>query len=545
MDPIRFETHPDRYVHWRLQTDGSAVARLVLDIQEDRPLRPGYVLKLNSYDLGVDLELADVVQRLRFEHPEVRTVIVSSAKDRVFSAGANIHMLASSSHAFKVNFCKYTNETRLALEDASARSGLHTIAACNGTTAGGGYELALACDEILLIDDGSSAVSLPEVPLLGVLPGTGGLTRVIDKRKVRRDRADIFCTLAEGMRGKRAVDWGLVDAVIPRSRFDAEVRRRAEAAAAVAPPQSGPGVALVPLEREDDATGGVHYRYVTVTVDRDKRQARLELRGPDAPAPANAAALHALGADAWALRAWRELDDALLHLRFNEPTCGLVLVETRGDAERVLAWDRALWTLREDWFAREIVLHMARVLRRFDQTARSFFALAQPGACFSGCLLELALASDRVYALDDARRPVQFEFGPLNAGALAMTHGPSRLAARLAATPERVPEILAGGPYDAVAAEDAGIVTFVADEIDWDDEVRVAVEERASLSPDALTGMEASLRCAGAETMESKVFGRLSAWQNWVFQRPNAVGERGALKLYGRPERPSFDWGRT
>jgi benzoyl-CoA-dihydrodiol lyase len=543
MDPIRFATHPDRYAHWKLQVDG-AVARLVLDVQEDRPLRPGYVLKLNSYDLGVDIELADAVQRLRFEHPEVRAVVVVSGKDRVFSAGANIHMLASSNHAFKVNFCKYTNETRLALEDASAGSGIRFIAACNGTTAGGGYELALACDEILLVDDGSSAVSLPEVPLLGVLPGTGGLTRLVDKRKVRRDRADIFCTLAEGIRGKRAIDWGLVDAVIPRSRFEDEVQRRARAAAAAAPGRRGPGVELLPLEREVGADG-VQYRFVGLRLDRAKRQARLEVRGPDTPAPRDAAALRAAGADAWSLRVWREVDDALCHLRFNEDQCGLVLVETRGDADAVLAWDRAVAEMRDDWFAQEIVLHMARVLRRLDQTARSFFALAEPGACFAGSLLELALGSDRVYALDDPKRPVRFAFGPLNAGALPMTHGPSRLAARLAAAPQRVPGVLAGGPYEPEAAEAAGIVTFVADAIDWDDEVRVAIEERVSLSPDALTGMEASLRCAGAETMASKVFGRLSAWQNWVFQRPNAVGERGALKLYGRPERPSFDWGRT
>jgi benzoyl-CoA-dihydrodiol lyase len=344
------------------------------------------------------------------------------------------------------------------------------------------------------------------------------------------------------MRGKRAIEWGLVDAVIPRSKFASEVERRARAAAEAAPPQAGPGVPLPALER-DSTDNSIHYRHVRLQIDRDKRQARLEMHGPDTAAPAGAAALRDLGADAWALRAWREFDDALLHLRFNEPSCGLVLIETRGDAARVRDWDAALGSLRDDWFAREIVLHMARVLRRMDQTARSFFALAGPESCFAGSLLELALASDRVYALDDPR--VQFEFGALNAGALPMTHGPTRLAARLAATPERVPAVLAGGPYDAAAAEQAGIVTFVADAIDWDDEIRVAIEERASLSPDALTGMEASLRCAGPENMDSKVFGRLSAWQNWVFQRPNAVGDRGALKLYGRPERPSFDWGRT
>jgi len=543
MDPIRFETHPDRYAHWKLSCDG-AVARLVMDVQEDRPLRPGYVLKLNSYDLGVDIELADAVQRIRFEHPEVRTVIVTSGKDRVFSAGANIHMLSSSTHAFKVNFCKYTNETRLSLEDASDKSGIRFIAACNGTTAGGGYELAIACDEIVLMDDGSSAVSLPEVPLLGVLPGTGGLTRVVDKRKVRRDRADIFCTLAEGMRGKRAVEWRLVDAVVPRSKFEDEVNKRAQAAAAQSPAQTGPGVALPALDPEITADA-LRYRYVTLAFDRTKRQARITMHGPADAAPATAADLRKRGADAWALRAWRELDHAICHLRFNEPNCGLVILETRGDAEAVLAWDRALWELREDWFGREILLFMARTLRRVDQTARSFFALAEPGSCFAGSLLELSLAADRTYALDDPKRPVQFHMSALNGGALPMTHGPSRLAVRHLAAPDRVAQVLAGGPYDPEAAEQAGIVTFVADDIDYEDEVRVALEERASLSPDALTGMEASLRVAGPEAMASKVFGRLSAWQNWVFQRPNAVGDRGALKLYGRPERPSFDWGRT
>jgi len=543
MDPIRFETHPSRYLHWKLALNG-AVATLVLDVQEDRPLRPGYVLKLNSYDLGVDIELADAVQRLRFEHPEVRAVVIRSAKDRVFCAGANINMLSSSTHAFKVNFCKYTNETRLAIEDASSGSGLSFIAACNGTTAGGGYELAMACDEIVLVDDGASAVSLPEVPLLGVLPGTGGLTRIVDKRAVRRDRADIFCTLAEGVRGKRAVDWRLVDAVVARSRFDAEIERRAQERAAKAPKREGPGVTLPALEPEI-AADAIRYRYVTLAIDRAKRVARLTVHGPAEAPPTNAAALRKLGADAWALRVWREIDHAICHLRFNEATTGLVLLETRGDIESVLAWDRALHELREDWFAHEILLHMARTLRRLDQTARSFFALAEPGSCFAGSLVELALAADRTYALDDAKRPVALAVGPLNGGALPMAHGVSRLATRWVAAPEHAWTVLEGGPYDPSAAEEAGLVTIVADDIDWEDELRVAIEERASLSPDALTGMEASLRCPGTETMASKVFGRLSAWQNWVFQRPNAVGERGALKLYGQPERPSFDWGRT
>jgi benzoyl-CoA-dihydrodiol lyase len=543
MEPIRFETHPSRYVHWKLTTEGP-IARLVMDVQEDKPLKPGYVLKLNSYDLGVDIELADVVQRLRFEHPEVRTVVISSGKDRVFSAGANIHMLSSSTHAFKVNFCKYTNETRLSIEDASAKSGIGFIAACNGTTAGGGYELALACDEILLADDGSSAVSLPEVPLLGVLPGTGGLTRVVDKRRVRRDRADIFCTLAEGIRGKRAVEWRLVDAVLPRSKFADEVERRATERAAKSPKREGPGVPLPALDPEVEPNV-IRYRFVTLALDRAKRTARLTVHGPaDAP-PADAKALRHAGADVWALRVWREVDDAIVRLRFNEETIGLVILETRGDAGAVLAWDAALDRMRDDWYAQEILFFMARTLRRVDQTARSFFALAEPGSCFAGSLLELALAADRTYALDDPKQPVEFAVSALNGGALPMAHGPTRLAARWIGEPEKVQEILGGGPYDPEEAEQAGFVTFVADDIDWDDEVRVAIEERASLSPDALTGMEASLRCPGTETMPSKVFGRLSAWQNWVFQRPNAVGERGALKLYGRPERPSFDWGRT
>ena len=541
MEPIRCETHPQRYKHWRLHVEGP-IARLVLDVQEDAPLRPGYVLKLNSYDLGVDIELADAVQRLRFEHPEVGAVVVTSGKERVFSAGANIHMLASSSHAFKVNFCKFTNETRLGIEDASAHSGQAYLAACNGTTAGGGYELALACDEILLVDDGSSTVSLPEVPLLGVLPGTGGLTRVVDKRHVRRDRADVFATLSEGIRGKRAVDWRLVDAVVPRSRFDAEVDRRARALGARTPRPKGPGIPLTALGPEIGADS-LRYRHVQVQIDRERRQARFVLQAPETAPPATPAALAALGADAWALRLFRELDDALCHLRFNEETCGLLLIETQGDAERLLAWDRALFEMRQDWFAREILLHTARTLRRLDLTARSIFALAGRGACFAGCFLELALAADRTYALED--EALRFTPGPLNAGPLPMSHGLTRLQARWLDDPERAQAVAQGGPYDAAAAEAAGIVTVVADDIDWDDEVRVAIEERSSLSPDALTGMEASLRYPGAENMASKVFGRLSAWQNWVFQRPNAVGERGALKMYGRPERPRFDWGRT
>ena len=549
-DPISFETSPDRYRHWRLELRGDA-ARLIWDVQESRPLRPGYVLKLNSYDLGVDIELADAVQRLRFEHPEVRAVAIVSGKERVFSAGANIHMLASSSHAFKVNFCKFTNETRLAIEDACARSGQRYLAACGGVTAGGGYELAAACDEILLVDDGSSAVSLPEVPLLGVLPGTGGLTRLVDKRSVRRDHADIFCTTAEGIKGQRAVDWRLVDAIAPKSRFDGLVDERLARLAAASPPKSGPGIALVPLKLRMSADAYA-WSLVDVAIDRAARTATLRLKGPGGPPPADAAALRREGCDNWMLRLFRELDDAICRLRFNEEEIGLWLIKTEGDADLVAAHDAAMQRLAtSDWLAREVILLAARTLRRLDVTARSLFALAEPGSCFAGSILEAALAADRTYALDDPARPVRLALSPLNFGALPMGHGVTRLQTRL---PRRSEEIAAlakrvetGEPvrFDARAATEAGLVTIAADEIDYDDEVRLAVEERTSLSPDALTGMEASLRFPGAESMGAKIFGRLSAWQNWIFQRPNAVGDHGALKCYGKPERPSFDWKRT
>jgi benzoyl-CoA-dihydrodiol lyase len=557
--PLDFETDPARYKHWRLDIDGQT-ARLVWDVKENLPLRPGYALKLNSYDLGVDIELADAVERLRFEHPEVRVVVVSSGKDRVFSAGANIHMLASSSHAFKVNFCKFTNETRLAIEDASSHSGLKFLSACNGIAAGGGYELALACDEIVLVDDGSSAVSLPEVPLLGVLPGTGGLTRLVDKRRVRRDHADIFCTLAEGMKGQRALDWRLVDAVAPKSRFDSVVKERAAALAAAAtksggegalPKRTGPGVVLPPLRPRLEADRWT-FSTVTVEFDRKGRTATLTLKGPDAAPPADAAAARREGAGLWMLRLSRELSDALCRLRFNEEETGLLVIKTAGDVERVAAHDRALaaWA-RDDWFAREVLLHLGRTLRRLDVTARSMFALVEPGSCFAGSLLETALAADRTYALDDSQHPVAMALTPLNFGALPMGHGLTRLALRMPAGPGDLQALKARADkgetitHDAAAALKAGLVTVAADEIDYQDEVRVAIEERASLSPDALTGMEASLRFPGAETTETKIFGRLSAWQNWIFQRPNATGEHGALKCYGRPERPSFDWRRT
>ena len=552
-DPlVRFETHPSRYKHWKLSCDG-AIARLELNVDIDHPMRPGYELKLNSYDLGVDIELADAVQRLRFEHPEVKVVVVTSGQPKIFCAGANIYMLGSSTHGFKVNFCKYTNETRNTLEAACSESGQHYVAALNGVASGGGYELALACEEILLCDDGNSAVSFPETPLLAVLPGTGGLTRLVDKRKVRRDLADVFSSLAEGVRGKRAADWGLVDKVLPRSRFDAGVLERANALAAATPDKKGAGVALSALEvsrYEEASKAGSDYRFVSVKVDKATRVAELTVLGPDTPAPATAEALRSAGADAWALRAFRELDDALLDLRFNHPNVGLVLVKSRGDAALVLEADRALAAQAEgDWFAREVLLHMKRVLKRLDLMAKSLFAIAEPGSCFVGSLFELTLAGDRTYMLgedDDDGQAAFVGFSPLNFGPLTMSNGLTRLASRFLATPARVDELkeqaeLLNGP----SALEAGLVTFAPDAIDWEDEVRLAVEERASLSPDALTGMEANLRFCGPETLETKIFARLSAWQNWIFQRPNAVGERGALTMYGRPERPEFDWRRT
>jgi benzoyl-CoA-dihydrodiol lyase len=542
-----FDTHPDKYRHWSLAIAGET-ARLTMAVREDEPLRPGYVLKLNSYDLGVDLELADCVQRLRFEHPEVKVVIVSGDKDKVFCAGANIHMLASSSHPFKVNFCKFTNETRLSIEDASAVSGQKYLAAVNGACAGGGYELAMACDEIVLVDDGSSAVSLPEVPLLGVLPGTGGLTRLVDKRKVRRDHADIFSTLAEGMRGKRAVDWRLVDAVAPRSKFDAQVNERAKALAqAPGPATRGPAVALDPVApRLDGST--YSYRHVTLAIDGARRTATLTVRAPEADVPKTVEAIVAEGAAFWPLRAFRELDDALLQLRFFHEEVAVVTLRTGGDPARVLASDRALEAHKECGFVREVRALMARTLRRLDGTARSFFAAIDAGSCFVGSLLELALAADRSYMLDDADGKVFVQASAQNGGALPMSHGRSRLAVRFLAHPGREGEVLRRAmeaPVFAGDAEKLGLVTVVADDIDFADEVRVAIEERASLSPDALTGMEQNLRFCGPESWETKVFGRLSAWQNWIFIRDNATGERGALTLYGKPERPEFDRRRT
>jgi benzoyl-CoA-dihydrodiol lyase len=557
----QFSTHPDRYIHWKLRIDGP-IAKLLMDVDADRPHAPGYKLKLNSYDLGVDIELADAVQRLRFEHPEVRAVIVTSAKERIFCAGANILMLGSSSHPFKVNFCKYTNETRCSIEDAAARSGQHYIAAVNGTASGGGYELASACEEIYLVDDGNSAVSLPEVPLLGVLPGTGGLTRLVDKRRIRRDHADVFSTLAEGLKARRAKEWGVIDGAFPRSRFDEEILKRARELAASSPAPAGArGVRLDDIvpQVDDDGSGRacLRYRHVTLDLDRTARRAVLTLSAPAGAQPRNVSGVHEAGASFWALAAFREMDDALCRLRFDEESIGLVLLKTApaegqdpaAARQALLEVDRLLAAHASDWLVREIVLHMARVLRRLDLTARSFFAIVDETSCFAGPLLEIALAADRVYMKNDAARPAILQAGALSGGEppwLPMSHGLSRLQARFLRDPARAAALLADPrPLDASAALEAGLVTFAPDELDWEEEVRVAVEERLSLSPDALTGMEASLRFPGHETTDSKIYGRLSAWQNWIFTRPNATGDHGALKLYGQPDRPRFDWRRT
>jgi benzoyl-CoA-dihydrodiol lyase len=543
--PVDFERTPETYQHWRLSFDGP-VATLSMDVQEEGGLRPDYRLKLNSYDLGVDIELADAIQRIRFEHPEIHAVIITSLKERVFCAGANIFMLRGSTHAWKVNFCKFTNETRLAIEDASANSGLRFVAALNGICAGGGYELALACDEILLVDDGNSAISLPETPLLGVLPGTGGLTRVVDKRKVRRDLADVFSTVAEGVKGRRAVEWRLVDAVHPTSQFKTRVAQRATELAAVSDrPASGPGIRLTPLSPAITDTS-ITYSSVRIEFDRAARVATLTVAGPDGSQPSTPDEMLGEGDRYWPLRAFRELDDALLRLRFNELTIGTIIVKTTGDAEQALAVDAALFAHRHHWFVREIVNFMKRTLKRMELTSRSFFALIEPGSCFAGTLFELALASDRSYMLDDPEQTNTIALSDMNGGPLTMSNGLTRLQTRFLATPDASAELLEGKePFDPAAALDAGLVSFAPDDLDWDDEVRLAIEARAALSPDALTGMEANLRFAGPETMETKIFGRLTAWQNWIFTRPNAVGEKGALTSYGSQSRPEFDFGRT
>jgi len=549
-----FQTHPTSYRHWRLEVEGD-VATLTMAVQPGAGERPGYELKLNSYDLAVDIELADVVQRLVFEHPEVRCVVVTGALERVFCAGANIGMLASSTHAFKVNFCKFTNETRLYLEDASASGSKRFLAALNGTASGGGYELALACDRILLVDDRSSAVSFPELPLLGVLPGTGGLTRVSDKRKVRKDRADVFATVAEGIKGKRAVEWGLVDAVAPLSRWKEEVGRHARELADELTPRSGPGVELSPIEcrREDDLW---EYERLEVRFERETRSARLTLRLPAEAGPRDAAEAQRAGAAWWFFELFRELDDALLWLRVHEPEVGLVLVRVEGDPAVALATDAVLQPAAAApagaasarvWFAREVAHFVKRVLKRLENSAKSFYAVADEGSAFAGTFLELALACDRIYLLNDEDAPVRLGVSGVHAGLYPMSNGLTRLQTRFLGEPAAVERALehAGELLDARTADELGLATFAPDSIDWDDELRLAVEERASFSPDALTGMEQNVRPAGPETLETKIFGRLSAWQNWIFQRPNAVGEKGALKCYGTPLRPELDHKRT
>ncbi len=542
---VTFDTHPDRYAHWRMNVEG-AVATLILDVDEDRGLQPGYKLKLNSYDLGVDIELADALQRLRFEHPAVRCLVITSGKERMFCSGANIYMLGASSHAWKVNFCKFTNETRTGIEDASLHSGLKSIAALNGTTAGGGYELALACDEILMIDDRSSTVSLPEVPLLAVLPGTGGLTRLTDKRKLRRDLADVFCTTIEGVRAERAKSWGLVDTIATPSTFGEAVAHRAGELAAASTVEPGRrGIVLAPLERTVDEHG-LRYPNLEVELDRTARIATLTLRGPPDAGPAATDAIEALGAQWWPLAVARELDDAILLLRTNELDIGTWVMRTAGDVRMVLAVDAILATHQRHWLVRETIGLWRRTLSRLDVSARSVFALIDRGSCFAGTLLELALAADRSYMLalpDERAAEPAIALSAQNFGAYPMCHGRTRLANRFAVdalAPERI-----GALLRADTARDAGLVTFTPDDIDWEDEIRLALEERASLSPDALSGMEASLRFSGPETMHARIFGRLAAWQNWVFQRPNAVGKDGALKVFGSGSRPRFDWERV
>jgi benzoyl-CoA-dihydrodiol lyase len=542
---IDFATEPARYRHWTLAVDG-AVATLTMDVDEKGGLFEGYDLKLNSYDLGVDIELADAYERIRFEHPAVRVVQLRSGKPRVFCAGANIRMLAGASHAHKVNFCKFTNETRNAIEDASAASGLRTIAVINGTAAGGGYELALAADHIVLVDDGSSAVSLPEVPLLAVLPGTGGLTRVTDKRKVRRDHADVFCTTEEGVKGKRAVEWRLVDAAVPTSQLENAVAARTREWAAGADGTLG-GIALPPLAR-NLSDKRRDYRHVAVALDRDGGVATIVLRGPTDPPPASAEEMVARGAAFWPLQLARELDDAILDIRLNELDIAAILFKSEGNAGAVLDHDAFLDAYAGHWLAREIRLKWRRVLKRVDLTSRSLVALIEPGSCFAGTLAEIAFAADRSYMLigsgdGDNRAPAAIALGAVNFGAFSMCNGLSRLATRFLGEPAQLEKARGeiGVPLDAETARARGLVTFTLDELDWEDEIRVFLEERASFSPDSLTGLEANLRFAGPETMETKIFGRLTAWQNWIFQRPNAVGETGALGRYGTGLKPQFD----
>ncbi|HUP06321.1 MAG TPA: 2,3-epoxybenzoyl-CoA dihydrolase [Caldimonas sp.] len=547
--PVDYQTHPDRYRHWSLRFEGP-VATLTMAIDEDGGLRAGYKLKLNSYDLGVDIELHDAIQRIRFEHPEVRSVIVTSGRDRVFCSGANIFMLGSSSHAWKVNFCKFTNETRNGLEDSSRHSGLKFIAAVNGACAGGGYELAAACDEIILVDDRSSSVSLPEVPLLGVLPGTGGLTRLTDKRKVRHDHADIFCTTSEGIRGRKAVEWRLVDEAVKPQAFPRRVQERArELAARSDRPADAKGIALTPLAKSVDVDA-IEYPHVSVELDRTRRLAAITLRAPRGAQPADIAGIEAAGSDWYPLQLARQLDDAILHLRTNELELGTWLLKTSGSIDAVLAMDATLDAHRGHWFVRETIGALRRTLARLDVSSRSLFALIERGSCFAGTFLEIALAADRSYMLALADEPdaaPRIALSALNFGSYPMVSHESRLTRRFydeSAALDAVRAVI-GQQLDADRAVSLGLVTTAPDDIDWDDEIRIALEERASLSPDALTGMEANLRFAGRETMETRIFGRLSAWQNWIFVRPNAVGEGGALKVYGTGQKPKFDWKRV
>jgi benzoyl-CoA-dihydrodiol lyase len=545
--PIDFRTEPSRYKHWKLALE-NGVAYLTMDVNEDGGLKPGYKLKLNSYDLGVDIELADAVQRLRFEHPEVGAVVIRSQRDRIFCSGANINMLGLSTHDHKVNFCKFTNETRLAIEDATEHSGQSYICSINGIAAGGGYELALACDQILLADDGSSAVSLPELPLLAVLPGTGGLTRLVDKRMVRRDHADFFCTTAEGMRGKRAQQWRLVDKLIPPSKLVSETQKIAEEVAAKSKrPKDAKGIVLPAVERAFDGDT-LRYAGLTVEIDRERRAAHFRVNGPTAAPPADAASIYAQGAAFWPLALARSFDDAMMHLRLNETEIGTWVLHSQGDAALVEAYDALLAKEAGNWLVREIVLYWKRTLKRLDVSSRSLIALIEPGSCFAGTLFELVLAADRSYMLDGVFEgsnlpAATVRLTGMNFGPYPMGNGLTRLSARFLSAPEHVDELKdeIGEALDAETADELGLVTFMPDDIDWEDEVRLAVEERAGMSPDGLIGMEANLRFAGPETMETKIFSRLSAWQNWIFQRPNATGPEGALKLYGTGKQSKYD----
>ena len=548
-DTVDYRTDPSQYRHWKLSVDGP-VATLAVDIDEDAGIRPGYKLKLNSYDLGVDIELHDALNRIRFEHPAVRTVVVTSLKDRVFCSGANIFMLGVSTHAWKVNFCKFTNETRNGIEDSSQHSGLKFLAALNGACAGGGYELALACDEILLVDDRSSAVSLPEVPLLGVLPGTGGLTRVTDKRHVRHDLADIFCTTSEGVRGKKAVDWRLVDAVVKPQQFAAAVQERAlQLAEKSARPADGQGVALPRLDRTD-SSDGITYQHVNVAIDRSKRNVSITIKAPAGTQPTDIAGIEAAGAAWYPLQMARELDDAILCLRTNELDMGTWLLKTEGDAAAVLANDALMLANKDHWLVNETIGLMRRTFARLDVSSRSLFALIEQGSCFAGSLAELAFCADRAYMLalpDEPEQAPKMQLSEFNLGLLPMVNNQSRLQRRFyeEASPMEAVRSAVGQVLDADAAFELGLVTAAPDDIDWADEIRMALEERAAMSPDALTGLEANLRFAQKENMATRIFGRLTAWQNWIFQRPNAVGDKGALKVYGKGEKAAFDMNRV